>query len=204
MTRRTQGRHRATDCISQVCPGNGETCRMRFDSPMTQARRILARNRVTDCVFQDLPGFQKSPNQKRWTWRYIVGCRKESSRVHRRHLDTTSSIIRMPKLRECSQKKMRTYVGYGRQACFELGDEGGRNPQDHSPRSNFENNFPVNTATWCIFARDCLRGCQNYFFSNTQDILDILTGSLLENEQYGEPVIFARRRQIFSRRPDRW
>ena len=52
MTRRTQGRHRATDCISQVCPGNGETCRMRFDSPMTQARRIQARNRVTDCVFQ--------------------------------------------------------------------------------------------------------------------------------------------------------
>ena len=108
MTRRTQGRHRATDCISQVCPGNGETCRMRFDSPMTQARRIQARNRVTDCVFQDLPGFQRSPNQKRWTWRYIVGCRKESSRVHRRHLDTTSSIIRMPKHRECSQKKMRT------------------------------------------------------------------------------------------------
>ena len=34
-------------------------------------------------------------------------------------------------------------------------------------------------------------------FSNTQDILNILTGSLLENEQDGEPVTF-RNEQIFQ------
>ena len=64
--------------------------------------------------------------------------------------------------------------------------------------------FPVNIATSCIFLRDCMwasiiqmsrsvdigiRGCQKFYFSNTQDILNILTGSILENEQDGEPVI---------------
>ena len=34
-----------------------------------------------------------------------------------------------------------------------------------------------------------IRGWQNDPFSNTQDILNILSGSLLENEQEGEPVI---------------
>ena len=75
---------------------------------------------------------------------------------------------------------------------------------------------PVNTATWCIFGRDCtwtsfqmssrsvetcIRGCQNYSFSNTQDIL---TGSLLEQEQDGEPIFVARRRNMLRQRPDRW
>ena len=63
--------------------------------------------------------------------------------------------------------------------------------------------YPGNTTTWCIFARDCMwasfqmrrsvvpciRGCQYGSFSNTQDIVNILTGSILENEQDGEPVI---------------
>ena len=35
----------------------------------------------------------------------------------------------------------------------------------------------------------CISGCQNYSFSNTQDILNILTGSFLENEWDGEPAI---------------
>ena len=35
----------------------------------------------------------------------------------------------------------------------------------------------------------CIKGCQNSCFSNTQDILNIVTGNLLENEQDGEPVI---------------
>ena len=66
--------------------------------------------------------------------------------------------------------------------------------------------FPVNTATWCIFARDCvwasfqmsrsvetcIRGCQDYPSSNTQDILSILTGRLPENKQEGKPRYFAR------------
>ena len=61
----------------------------------------------------------------------------------------------------------------------------------------------VNTATWCILTRDCMwasfqvsrsfgtciRDCQNYSFSTTQVILNTLTGSLLENEQHGEPGI---------------
>ena len=56
-------------------------------------------------------------------------------------------------------------------------------------------NFPVNTATWCIFARDCMwatfrmRGCQNYSCSNTQAILNRITESLLENDQDGEPSV---------------
>ena len=46
-------------------------------------------------------------------------------------------------------------------------------------------NFPINTSTWCIFARECMwasfqmgrivetstRGCENVFFTNTQDSL---------------------------------
>ena len=63
--------------------------------------------------------------------------------------------------------------------------------------------FPVNTATWCIFARDCMwaslqmsrsvetciTGCQNSAFSNAQDMPNFLTGSLFENEQSEEPVL---------------
>ena len=73
-------------------------------------------------------------------------------------------------------------------------------------------NFSVNTATWCIFARDCMRasfqvsrsietcirGCQNYSFSNAQDILNILTGSLPENEQDGERVFFCATKEGFQ------
>ena len=63
-------------------------------------------------------------------------------------------------------------------------------------------NFPVNTATRCTSARDCMwasvqmsrsvetciRGCHSFSFSNTQDTLNIVTGSVLEHEQDGEPV----------------
>ena len=35
----------------------------------------------------------------------------------------------------------------------------------------------------------CVRVGQNCLFSNTQDILNILTGSLLQNEQGGEPAV---------------
>ena len=35
----------------------------------------------------------------------------------------------------------------------------------------------------------CIRGCQISSFSNTEDLLNILTGRLSENEQDGEPVI---------------
>ena len=62
---------------------------------------------------------------------------------------------------------------------------------------------PVNTATCCIIAGDCMwasfqksravdtciRCCQKHSFPNTQDTLNILIGSILENEQGGEPVI---------------
>ena len=64
-------------------------------------------------------------------------------------------------------------------------------------------NFQVDTATWCVFACDCMwtqfqmsrivetytRSCQNSSLSNTQEIRNILIGSLFENEQGGEPVI---------------
>ena len=33
------------------------------------------------------------------------------------------------------------------------------------------------------------KSCQNFSFSNTQDILNILTGNLLDNEQDGEPAL---------------
>ena len=78
-------------------------------------------------------------------------------------------------------------------------------------------NVPVKTAKWCFFSRDCMwasfrkstsvetyiRGCQNDSFSNTQDIPNMLIGSLLENEQEGEPSHHARRRTIFRRRSAR-
>ena len=34
----------------------------------------------------------------------------------------------------------------------------------------------------------CIRGCQNDSFSSTQDVLNILTVSVLEHEQDGEPL----------------
>ena len=42
----------------------------------------------------------------------------------------------------------------------------------------------------------CIRGCQDFSFSNTQDILNILTGSLLGNEQNGEQVILREEEQF--------
>ena len=64
-------------------------------------------------------------------------------------------------------------------------------------------NCPINTVTWCIFARGCMRtsfqmshivetctrDCQNSSFTNAQDIRNILIGSFLEDEQSEEPVI---------------
>ena len=84
-----------------------------------------------------------------------------------------------------AQTYMRTYVHRCIHACI------------HAHKQLNLTRFPVNTGTWCVFARDCMwasfqmsrsvetnsRGC------HTQDMLNILTGSLLENEQDGESVI---------------
>ena len=64
-------------------------------------------------------------------------------------------------------------------------------------------NVPIITATWCIVARDCIwaslqmsrivethtRCCHASYFTDTQDFLNMLIGSLLEDEQNEEPVI---------------
>ena len=72
-------------------------------------------------------------------------------------------------------------------------------------------NFPINTATW----RDCTLGiipnasrhapggCQISSFSNTQDILNIQIGSILENPRKRRSSHSARRRSIPRRRRDR-
>ena len=74
------------------------------------------------------------------------------------------------------------------------------NLQD-KPSENYDlTNFPFNTATWCIFARDCrcvetcVKGCQNNSFSKTQEILNILIGrgNSLEHEQDEESVVSVR------------
>ena len=71
-------------------------------------------------------------------------------------------------------------------------------------------NIPIHTATWCVFARDCMwasfqmrrivetytRGCQNSSFTNTQDILNIMNGSKAK-------IHSARRRSIVRRRHGR-
>ena len=63
--------------------------------------------------------------------------------------------------------------------------------------------FSVDTATLCTFARDCMwsilaneqisgelhQRLSELFSSHTQDMLNILTGSLLQTEQHGEPVV---------------
>ena len=63
--------------------------------------------------------------------------------------------------------------------------------------------FHVANFPWCIFACDCVsasfqmsqivetstRHCQNSSFSSTQDILNILIGSLLEDQHSEDPVI---------------
>ena len=73
-------------------------------------------------------------------------------------------------------------------------------------------NLPINTATWCIFARASMwasiqmspivethtRVCQNTSFLNTQDIVNILSGSLLENERNEDPVILRDASQFSS------
>ena len=43
-----------------------------------------------------------------------------------------------------------------------------------------------------------IRGCQTYSFSNTQDILNIPTGSRLDSEQDEEPVILRNAEQILD------
>ena len=43
----------------------------------------------------------------------------------------------------------------------------------------------------------CIRGCQIYSIPSAQDVLNILTGSLLENDQDGEPL-FLSGEEIFS------
>ena len=60
----------------------------------------------------------------------------------------------------------------------------------------------MNAATWCSFARDCMRvlcqmsrtvetynnrGCENISLTNTQDILNVPIGNLLADEQSEEP-----------------
>ena len=76
--------------------------------------------------------------------------------------------------------------------CAELGVVGRRTHLKETFLTLDLKNFPVNTAMWCTFARDFVwasfkmsrsvqtffRGCQNRSFSDTQDILNILTGSI--------------------------
>ena len=62
------------------------------------------------------------------------------SGVHRRHLDTTSPTIPMPRPRHretgCSEKKMR--LSTGRQGYSERGDQDGRQPRDNFRMSRFD------------------------------------------------------------------
>ena len=134
---------------------------------------------MTDCFSQVPPGIQKSRNQMS---KGFTGC-------HKKHLNVSSSSggneshnLNVQALGDRLQSETKED---GTQADSELGDEGGRKPQT---------NFQVNTAALCIVARECIlasfqmsrsvetctRGCQNNSFSNAQDILNILIGSLLK------------------------
>ena len=191
------------------------TGRIKFHNPTTQVSTSRARHRVTSCISQISPGMLESRNQKRHIWKITIGCHKE--KMLRRHLCAKSPIIPMSRHRKtgCSQERMMT-----RQVCclressfFRSWLRGLKN---NSGKLKFTI-FPVNSATWCTFARDCrwasfqmtrsvdtcIRICLNYAFANYQDILNILTGTILENKQDGTRH-FARRRKIFRRRPDRW
>ena len=66
--------------------------------------------------------------------------------------------------------------------------------------------FPSQHCNLLYFRRSVetsTRGCQNYSIWNTQDILNILTGSLLDYEEDGRSGWFARKRKMFRRMSDR-
>ena len=143
--RRTQARHRATDCISQVSR-HRETGRIKFNTPRTQSRMIQGR-----------------------------------------HLET-----------DCSQKKIRTkrMCFCGPQAHSEFGDEGGRKLEE-KPLKIRDDNIHHQHCNVVSLHRTRLhvgiipneQRLSEVCFLKHAGILNILTVSLLENEQDEEPVV---------------
>ena len=135
---------------------------------------------------------------------YWIPKRKQMPRLH---LHATSSIISMSRHRETDwQSKEDVDMTYLLSPGVKLLPNWVTRIEENLMKTFGKLNlthFQVNTATWCTFARYCMwasfqmsrsidtctRDCQNYSISNTQDILTILTGSFLENEQNGEPSI---------------
>ena len=99
------------------------------------------------------------------------------------------------------------------QVSSKFGDVGGRKPQENFRKIEFDE-FPSQHCN-VVYLRTGLHvGIspheqisrdlhQNYSFSNTQETLKILTGSTLENEQDGEPVVLHDEENTFRRMPDR-
>ena len=105
-----------------------------------------------------LPAFQKSMNQKRSIWKIIIGCQKENSRVHCLPQDAKSlsksqasgnRFQSLPKEDEDVKNLLSPVVKHIPNLVTRI---------EENLKKHFGNfgltNFLVNTATWCIFARD--------------------------------------------------
>ena len=130
---------------------------------MTQAR-----HRVTDCISQVPQEIQQSRNRERWIGKMISGCQRENNRVHRLPQDARSPTIPMRKHREtdCGPrlKEDDDMMNLLSPRVKLIPNLVTRVEEDLKKTLGDQDltNFPLNTATWCIFA-----GCQNSSFANT-------------------------------------
>ena len=125
---------------------------------MSKGTRIQARHRVTDCSSQVPPGIHKSQNQKRQMWKITLGRQNENNKMRRRHLDAMSPIDPMRNHRD----RLLSMLEEDDEVVGRLSLSVKLIPnlvrvEEHLKKTFGKldlTNFPVNTATWCCFARD--------------------------------------------------
>ena len=151
---------------------------------MSKVRRTQSRYRVTDCISQVPLRIQKLQNHERRYGRSIIGCKEESSKVHRLHQDATS----------CKTSAQAT----GDRLLFMLiEDDDMRNllsPGVHlnpslvmNVKENHRNtlgtfgstNFSINTASWCICARECM--CESFQMSQIVELTPEVVRTVLSH-----------------------
>ena len=166
-------------------------------------------NWVIDCISQVPLGIHKSQEQERQHGRISIGSQKtepesassSSVPIESQNPSAPASGDRLPSTLT-EDDDIRNLPSLG----VDLNPSLLSRVKDHQKNTfgQFDlTSFPIHTATWCVFARDFMwasfqmsrivetyiGGCPNRSFSNTQDMLNILIGSLLEDEHNEEPVL---------------
>ena len=160
---------------------------------MSTARRTQARHRATDGMSQVPPDIPKSQNQERWTGKSIIGCHRVNNRVPRFLQDATSLKITIrDQETDCSLHP-------------QLGDEGGRTPQENRLKTRLDE--CPNQHCQVVYLRTRLHlgiipdePNSSHSHQRLSEQLNILYGSLLEDEQNEAPVIFCTTKFFFKER----